>query len=413
MIKKPRGTRDYFGEDIKLFNQIKNVVTTVAKTYNVDEIKIPMFEELELFKRGTGETTDIVTKEIYQFTDKGGRNLALRPEGTAGVMRSYIENKFYGDFSKTTKQFYLGEFFRYERPQNGRQRQFNQFGVEYINIESNLAVVEVFLQILQILTKLGIENINFTLNNLGTPKQREEYKKSLVKYLLNYKDNLCSDCLNRLNSNPLRILDCKIDGEKDFVINAPKIKDFYSNETKEEYNEFLQLLDNLKIEYKIDYTMVRGLDYYSNIIFEVNSSNNTLLGGGCYNSLFEQLGGKKQVKAIGYGLGIERLMNYLKELNLEKIPNDLKVFILNKTSTPSSNTYLLDVCNKLREQDIICEYDLLNKSQKSLFKFTNTYDGIVAIIEDSDILNNEITIFENKKKIKTSIEKLIRKVKNV
>lgn len=413
MIKKPRGTRDLFGEDIQYFNQIREVVSEIATTYNIGEIRLPMFEELELYKRGTGETTDIVTKEIYQFFDKAQRELALRPEGTAGVMRSYIENKLYGDFSKTTKQFYLSEFFRYERPQNGRQRQFHQFGVEYLNVNSNEAIIEIFIQIKQILNELGIENVNFTINNLGKNFEREHYKKHLVNYFEQFKDNLCADCQSRLQNNPLRILDCKIDGNSEFIQNAPKISEFYQEETKQKYDDLLQSLEALNINYKIDDTMVRGLDYYSDIIFEVDSNSNTLLGGGCYNLLFEQLGGKKPLNAIGYAIGIERLIAYLKDLNIKPKINHKNVFILDKVQTKDSKIYVQKVATKLRTNKINVEFDLLDKSLKSLFKYTNSFNGDIVVINSEDILNNEISLFENNNNVKYTIEKFIKKVNNV
>lgn len=413
MIKKPRGTRDLFGEDIQYFNQIREVVSEIATTYNIGEIRLPMFEELELYKRGTGETTDIVTKEIYQFFDKAQRELALRPEGTAGVMRSYIENKLYGDFSKTTKQFYLSEFFRYERPQNGRQRQFHQFGVEYLNVNSNEAIIEIFIQIKQILNELGIENVNFTINNLGKNFEREHYKKHLVNYFEQFKDNLCADCQSRLQNNPLRILDCKIDGNSEFIQNAPKISEFYQEETKQKYDDLLQSLEALNINYKIDDTMVRGLDYYSDIIFEVDSNSNTLLGGGCYNLLFEQLGGKKPLNAIGYAIGIERLIAYLKDLNIKPKINHKNVFILDKVQNKDSKIYVQKVATKLRTNKINVEFDLLDKSLKSLFKYTNSFNGDIVVINSEDILNNEISLFENNNNVKYTIEKFIKKVNNV
>lgn len=413
MIKRPRGTRDLFDEDVLYFNKIVETVKSVVKNYNIGEIRLPMFEEVELYKRGTGETTDVVTKEIYQFEDRGGRSLALRPEGTAGVMRSYIENKLYGDYSQTTKQFYISEFFRYERPQNGRQRQFHQFGVEYLNINSNNAIIEIFLQINDILSSLNLGDIKFTINNLGTSEERETYKKHLVSYLSTFTNEMCEDCKTRLETNPLRILDCKVDGEKEFVMNSPLISEFYGEETEKEFTLLKNALDKFNISFEINPKMVRGLDYYSNIIFEVDSESNTLLGGGCYNNLFEQLGGSKQVNCVGYAIGLERLINYLKEKEYKIESVEKSVYLLDKVRNEDSNLYLLDIAHKLRNENIKVEFDLLNKSMKSLFKYTNQFSGDVLVINRNNLEEDTITIFENGKPNEISLKKYLEKVKNV
>lgn len=412
MIKRPRGVYDLI-ENVSYYNYISNTIKSVLNNYGVQEIKLPMFEFLELYKRGTGETTDIVNKEIYTFTDRKQREFALRPEGTAGVMRSYIENKLYGDYSKTTKQFYIGEFFRYERPQFGRQRQFNQFGVEYINIKDNNAIVEVFLQISELLKQLNLSDLKFTINNLGTIEEREDYKKNLVQYLSNYKENLCDDCITRLEKNPLRILDCKIDSKQDFVINAPKISTFYKEESLQNYNELKYLLDELNINYKIDETMVRGLDYYSNIVFEVEANNITLLGGGCYDGLFEQLGGGRRINSLGYAIGVERLVNILIENDFD-VKNDKKtVYILDKVLTMESKIKLNKLSIKLRENNINVEYDLLSKSKKALFKYSEKVQGTVITIDENNIDTENINLYENGKNVSMNIDTLVKKVKNV
>lgn len=413
MIKKPRGLYDLIGEDILYFNYIENKIKKIAKLYDIEEIKLPMFENIDLYKRGTGETTDIVSKEIYSFNDKKDRSMALRPEGTAGVMRSYIENKTYGDFSKTTKYFYLGEFFRYERPQNGRQRQFNQFGVEYLNVNSIQSDVEIFNLVNDFLKSLNFKEIKFSLNNLGTNEERETYKANLVTYLNDYKANLCEDCLSRLTKNPLRILDCKIDGEKDFINNAPKISTYFGSQTKENYTKFLNILDELNISYQIDEKMVRGLDYYSGIIFEVEADGYTIMGGGAYNNLFNDLDGKGQCKAIGFGLGIERLILVLKKQGLKLSPSTSEVYLIDKVNSDQSFIVKNKLIKLLRENQISVETDLLNKSMKANFKFSNNFEGATISLTQANLENNTLTYFLDGKNVELSYVEFIERIKNV
>ena len=262
MITKPKGTYDLYGKDAENYRYLLGRFEDVCLVNNYQYMKTPTFESSNLFHRGVGETTDIVTKETYDFKDRGDRDITLRPEGTAGIVRAVIENKLYANTNNYLKYYYYGPMFRYERPQSGRFREFNQFGVEVFGEMNYLVDAEVINLGVMYFESLGIKNIKIKINNLGSKEERKKYRDELVKYMSKYKDSLCEDCLNRLETNPLRILDCKKDSSKEFFKNVPKISDYLSKESKDYFDKLLETLECLQIEYELDETLVRGLDYY-------------------------------------------------------------------------------------------------------------------------------------------------------
>lgn len=399
IVKKARGCEDLLFEDTRKWKIVEKILHDISKKYNFLELRTPIFESTNLFVRGIGDTTDVVSKEMYTFEDRKNRSLTLRPEGTAGAMRAYIENKMFGYDNQPVKAYYLGPMFRYERPQKGRQRQFHQFGVEVIGLKSPQIDVETILLGLDICNNLGLKNIKVLINTLGDSESRLRYHDALIMYFSNYKSDLCQDCQSRLNKNPLRILDCKIDGNKDFVVNSPKLKDFLNEDSKQYFDTVLNILDALYISYEIDDHLVRGLDYYTDTIFEVVSLNKesgaqaTLFGGGRYDGLSKELGGP-DVSGIGFGMGIERMMISVNIENpslFEKKPLDVFIIPLNK----NLKSYAFSVLKKIRDLDLISDMEYSNKSIKAMYKYCERNNiKNVLIIGEGDV-EYETVIFKN------------------
>ena len=323
MITKPKGTYDIYGDNAKYYKYIEGVFSTVCEYYNYEYIRTPIFEDSELFHRSVGETSDIVSKETYDFKDRGERSLTLRPEGTAGVVRSFIENKMYGDVNQPKKFYYAGTMYRYERPQAGRYRELTQIGVEVLGSDSEIIDAEVISLAYRLLEEMGIEDVTVKINTLGDKESRENYRNALVKYLEPHIHELCSDCQHRFTTNPLRILDCKVDKDSDILKNAPSIMDYLNEESKNRFEKVLEYLRLLDVDYEIDPNIVRGLDYYNHTVFELVTnmeslgSANTLCAGGRYNNLVSYLGGEN-TPGIGFASGVDRLMTILKEINKDR-----------------------------------------------------------------------------------------------
>jgi len=313
IITKPRGTQDIVYELEPGFDIFVQAATMVAKLNGYYQIKTPIFEHKELFIRSVGETSDIVNKEFYDFKDKGGRDICLRPELTAGVCRSVVENKLLNKMSLPIKFFYVEPMFRYERPQSGRLRMFHQFGVECIGTNSYYDDVDMILLAVSILDVFQYKDYIIKINNICSSATRAKWIEALKEYFLPYKDQLTQDSVNRLVKNPLRILDDKVDGKKDFVKNAPKCTEFATEEEKEYFANITHALDELHVSYVVDETLVRGLDYYCNFIFEIESTSKdlagqpTICGGGRYNQLTKELGGE-DANCVGFAMGIERML---------------------------------------------------------------------------------------------------------
>lgn len=312
MFNKLKGTRDIFGKTADIFNYIKNVFFSFTENYNYKFIETPIIEDANLFIRSAGETSDIVNKEMYIFKDNNQQLIALRPEATASTIRAYVQNKI-NNFDGDNKFYYFGPMFRYERPQKGRYRQFYQGGVELIAPKSPLANFEIIKLAYDFLTKLKINDFIIEINNLGSFDSRNKYILDLKKYFAKYKDELSVLSQERLDKNVLRIFDDKVDGEKDFVKKAPILWDYLSNEEKVNFNELLKLLDKFKIKYKINNFLVRGLDYYNDIVFEFVSNSealgakSTILAGGRYDGMIEEFGGPNK-DSIGFAFGVDRLI---------------------------------------------------------------------------------------------------------
>ena len=361
IISKAKGCYDLYGEEAKKFKMAEKVIEEVMGIYNINYIRTPVFENSELFRRGVGEETDIVSKEMYEFKDKSDRSLTLRPEGTAGVVRSYVENKMTNNLVKPVKFYYLEPMYRYERPQKGRYREFTQFGIEVLGESNPLIDIEVISAVIEIFNRLGLENIKLKINTLGDKETREKYKKLLINHFNNYKDNLCSDCQRRLVTNPLRILDCKIDREKKFFKEAPKIRDYLSEKSKKYFEKIEEYLKSLNIDYEIDDNLVRGLDYYDELVFEIEVDSSTICGGGRYNRLVKELGGDDTC-AFGFAIGMER---FLSLLELPKETEDL-TYIL--ALSDSERLEALKLARYLRNNNKRVDFDTESKSLKSQFK---------------------------------------------
>ena len=407
MITKPKGTYDLLGGDSKVYDYALDTFKGICELNNYNYVKTPTFEASELFHRGVGETTDIIKKETYDFLDKKGRSMTLRPEGTAGVVRCLIENKLYANISGYLKYYYYGPMFRYERPQSGRYREFNQFGVEVfgpMNPYIDAEVINLGVKYFQI---LGIDNIKIKINNLGSKQDREKYKEALIEYMSKYKSDLCEDCLERLEKNPLRILDCKVDCEKDFFKKAPKISDYVCKESKDYFDTLLSTLKSIEIECEIDDNLVRGLDYYDYAVFEFVTEDEALHGasticaGGRYNDLVKTLGGP-DLNGVGFALGYERLQEILKSLNLTPQDKDPDVYVIPVTSNEVGDALIIGTMLKDAGYKVEIDYrDVTLKTKYSLANKLNT--SYIVTIGEEELKNYTVKL----KDAKTSEEKTI------
>lgn len=404
MLQKPKGTLDIYGEDGKIFDYISNYTSAFMSLYNYEFIKLPTFESTELFYRGVGDTTDIVNKETYDFLDKSNRKMTLRPEMTAGTARCLIEDKLYTEGVK--KFYYLGSCFRYERPQSGRLREFTQFGIECFNVSNPKVDAEVISLAYRYLSGLGLTNLVVKLNSLGNKESRKEYNEVIKEYLSKDYDNLCDTCKERLSKNPLRILDCKYDGEREYIKNAPKTLDYLNEESKSYFEEVKSSLESLGIPFVEDSTLVRGLDYYSHTVFEIISDipdlgkANTLCGGGRYDGLVELLGGPS-TPGIGFAMGIERIIILLKELECYVPDRELDVFVMNLDNT----NYAFQIIDDLRLSEFSVETDYTGKNMKGMWKLVDKLNPkFVLIIGEDERVNDYITVKDNITKEETKVK---------
>lgn len=404
MLQKPKGTLDIYGEDGKIFDYISNYTSAFMSLYNYEFIKLPTFESTELFYRGVGDTTDIVNKETYDFLDKSNRKMTLRPEMTAGTARCLIEDKLYAEGVK--KFYYLGSCFRYERPQSGRLREFTQFGIECFNVSNPKVDAEVISLAYRYLSGLGLTNLVVKLNSLGNKESRKEYNEVIKEYLSKDYDNLCDTCKERLSKNPLRILDCKYDGEREYIKNAPKTLDYLNEESKSYFEEVKSSLESLGIPFVEDSALVRGLDYYSHTVFEIISDipelgkANTLCGGGRYDGLVELLGGPS-TPGIGFAMGIERIIILLKELECYVPDRELDVFVMNLDNT----NYAFQIIDDLRLSEFSVETDYTGKNMKGMWKLVDKLNPkFVLIIGEDERVNDYITVKDNITKEETKVK---------
>src|SRR5699024_6736808 len=401
MINIPRGTQDILPKDSYKWQYIENKLHELMKIYNYKEIRTPIFESTDLFSRGVGDSTDVVQKEMYTFKDKGDRSLTLRPEGTASVVRSFIENKMQGNANQPVKLYYTGPMFRYERKQKGRYRQFVQFGVEAIGSENPAIDVEIIAMLVHIYQSFGLKNLKLVINSIGDAESRADYSKALQEHFEPVIDTFCQDCQNRLYTNPMRILDCKVDRDKEAVKNAPKITEYLNDYSKSYFEEVKTLLDEFGIEYEIDSNLVRGLDYYTHTAFEVMSNSEgfgaitTLCGDGRYNGLLELLDGPKET-GIGFALSIERLLLALEAEGIE-IEQEDSIDLFIATMGEQADHYSVELLNKLRLAGISCDKDYLSRKLKGQMKQADRLNATYTIVIGEDELQKEQVEVKNMK----------------
>ncbi|WP_371018222.1 histidine--tRNA ligase [Pseudalkalibacillus sp. JSM 102089] len=393
----PRGTQDIVPGTSELWQYIEDKARDICRRYNYHELRTPIFEYTELFQRGVGDTTDIVQKEMYTFEDRGNRSLTLRPEGTASAVRAYVNNKMYGLPEQPVKLYYIGPMFRYERPQSGRMRQFVQFGIEALGSNDPSIDAEVIALAMSLYQELGLKKLKLYLNSLGDKESREAHRQALINHFEPRIGEFCSDCQNRLEKNPLRILDCKKDRDHELMGTAPSIIDYLNQESTVYFTKVKEALDQMGIDYVLDDRLVRGLDYYNHTAFEIMSDADgfgaitTLSGGGRYNGLVEEMGGPS-TPGIGFAMSIERLLMALEaesvELPIEKTI-DCYVVTMGEEAQKVSN----GLVQKLRNAGISTERDYLDKKMKGQFKAANRLKSkYVAILGDEEIEKNEINI---------------------
>lgn len=390
MIVIPKGTKDVLPSDSFKWHYIEEQIRQLTKQFGFSEIRTPVFEHTELFLRGVGETTDIVNKEMYTFTDKGDRSLTLKPEGTAGVARSYIENGL-DNSPQPTKMYYLTPVFRYEKPQSGRLREHHQFGVELYGSDNALADAEVISLVKTLFDRLGIVDVELNINNIGCSECRKNYCDALKAYFNQHIDKMCPTCLERLDKNPLRVLDCKVDDCKIIAKNAPKVLDYLCEKCAAHHNKLQQTLNALNIPYKINPMIVRGLDYYTGTVFEFVStaigSQGTVCGGGRYNNLVEEIGGKS-VPAVGFGMGIERLIMVMEAANLsfgEKYVPQIYIAPLGA----EQYTIAMQLVYKLRQKGVSADTDLIDRSLKAQMKYADKIGyNYVVVIGENEVLSD-------------------------
>ena len=403
MLQKPKGTYDVYGDMGKKIIYLENLLKALMEKYNYEYVRTPLFESSELFHRGVGETSDIVSKETYDFVDRGERHMTLRPEGTAGVVRSFIENKMYGRADLPVKLWYFGPMYRYERPQSGRYREFYQFGVEAFCSDDPMLDAEIISIPVNFYKLLGLKGIKVNINTLGDTESRLKYREALINYFRPHIDSLCDDCKARFEKNPLRILDCKVDHDLDIMKNAPKIIDYLNESSRNHFEKVKEYLEVLNIDYTVNYSIVRGLDYYTHTVFEVEASvegfgsQNVLCAGGRYNGLVETIGGP-QTPGVGFALGLERLLVALEYEKLEPWEDKTTDFYI----APMDDTckgYSLKVLNMLRMNGFNGDMDYMNKSLKSNFKQAERLNTkYIIIIGNDEIENNMVTIKNNETK---------------
>ena len=398
-LQKPKGTQDILPKDSGKWQYVEEFARNTFKKYNYAEIRTPLFEHYEVISRSVGDTTDIVTKEMYDFYDKGDRHITLRPEGTAPVVRSYVENKLFApEIQKPVKLYYMGSMFRYERPQAGRLREFHQIGVECFGSNNPATDVETIAMAAQFFNEIGIRNVTLQLNSLGNAESRATYRQALIDYLMPLKDNLSKDSQRRLEENPLRVLDSKEKEDKLAVENAPSILDYLDKESQTHFQAVRSLLEALEIPYTINTNMVRGLDYYNHTIFEftadVAGNELTICAGGRYDSLVAYFGGP-ETAGFGFGMGVERLLLVLEKQGVElPLEDSLDVYIA--VLGEGANNTALEIVQSLRRQGFTVERDYLNRKLKAQFKSADTFGAKVLItLGESEIESKQVTVKNN------------------
>jgi histidyl-tRNA synthetase len=402
----PRGTYDILPNEVAIWHYLEKIARQLCERYAYEEIRTPIFEETSLFERGVGETTDIVEKEMYTFTDRKNRSLTLRPEGTAGVVRSFVENKVYAEL-QPTKWYYFGPMFRYERPQAGRYRQFHQFGVEAFGSDDPAIDAEVIALGLDFYRSLGIEGVRVGINNVGNPEIRAHYFEKLIEYFTPFEAELDTDAKSRLYRNPMRILDSKHKRTQEIAKEAPSILDFLDKESMENLENVKFYLEELQVPYDVNNRLVRGLDYYTQTAFEymveeLGAQASTIGGGGRYNGLVKELGGP-EISGIGFGIGLERVLLALKQQNVS-IPavNPFDCFLISMGEEARKAS--VRILGELRKAGLKAERDYLDRKLKAQMKTANRLNArYVAILGEEELANNQIQIKQMETGEQTSI----------
>jgi histidyl-tRNA synthetase len=394
LINRPKGTYDIVGDIVPYWHHFEQVARDAARIFGFEEIRTPILERTELFKRSVGDDTDIVQKEMYTFDDKGGRSMTMRPEGTAAVIRAFLENRLTGE-GLPQKLFYMGPMFRYERPQVGRFRQFHQFGIELIGSSSAKSDAEVIWQSKYLLERLNLNNATIHLNHLGCTQDRERYKEALREYYGDKKEHLCDDCQRRFDTNVLRLLDCKKDIE--FKKNAPIITDYLCDDCADQYADLKKELDELSIKYNENPFLVRGLDYYTGMVFEVKYPYKDtvfdVLGGGRYDGVVAELGGKN-TPAVGYACGIERLLSIMQEEDVDISRKPLsEVYVLGMCD--AAEPYIIKIVKFLRRKGISVERDIMGRSLKAQMKYASKLGARFTVIIGENEIDNGVYIVKD------------------
>ena len=403
MIKRQKGCNDIYGREAKIWKYVDGVIDALMEKYNYTYIRTPLFESTELFHRGVGENTDIVSKESYDFEDKSGRKITLRPEGTAGVVRAYIENKMYGDANQPVKVYYNGTMYRYERPQAGRDRELTQFGMEILGTDDPMSDAEIISAAVNLYKMLGLKEIKVNLNSLGDNESRNAYRQALIEYFKPHVKELCEDCQERLLKNPLRILDCKVDADNEILKNVPTTLDYLNDESRDRFEKVQEYLDIMQIKYDINPRIVRGLDYYNHTVFEIEAkvagfgSNNVIGAGGRYNGLVSQLDGP-ETACVGFASGIGRLVMAL-ELEKVKLPivEDIDLFLMYVND--DEKKYATYLAQELRMAGFIVDTEYTGRGLKAQFKQADRLNAkFICVLNSEDLDNNEVKIKNNKTK---------------
>ncbi|MDE7510955.1 histidine--tRNA ligase [Pediococcus pentosaceus] len=394
--QKPKGTADILPPFSKEWQFVEQNARETFALYNYEEIRTPIFEKFEVFSRSAGDTSDIVTKEMYDFDDKGGRHIALRPEGTAGVVRAFVENKLYGpEHQKPVKVYYMGPMFRYERPQSGRLREFHQIGVEAFGSDSPKIDVETIMMGMDFLKKLKVSRLKLVINTLGDKESRDRYRQALIDYLEPHFEELSDDSKARLHKNPLRVLDSKDKNDQKIVENAPEILDFLTEDAQKHFTSVKEELDTLGVDYVVDSSMVRGLDYYNHTIFEIMIADSplgkgdvTICAGGRYNGLVEELGGP-EVSGVGFGLGVERLLLLLNaETQTTLQSKQLDFYVVGIGDLVQND--VLKVVHELRQMNFVTEQDYLDRKPKAQFKSADKLNAKYVVTIGESEMNDRV-----------------------
>ena len=399
-FQRPKGTADLLPEQTAQWQYVENLARVLFGDYNFKEVRTPLFENFEVFSRSAGDTSDVVTKEMYDFHDKGDRHVALRPEGTAGIVRAFVENKLYGpEFDKPYKAFYIGPMFRYERPQAGRFRQFHQIGAEAFGSSSPALDVEIIAMLINFFQTLGLDNLKVAINSLGDKATRDAYRQALIDYLKPHFDELSADSQARLEKNPLRVLDSKDPRDQVFVADAPVILDYLSDDAKAHWEKVQALLTALDIPFEVDPTMVRGLDYYNDTIFEIMTVDDTLkgaatiAGGGRYSGLVSEFGGP-ETPGVGFGIGVERLVSLLEAKGLKPVePEGLDFYVVNIGD--DTEVAAMQIVQAIRGFAYVAERDYLGRSAKAQFKSADRYQSKYVVTIGEQELADHVAKIKN------------------